>query len=210
MAKVKPKRSEKKPKRKAREIVKRKPSSGSWIEAMTGQDAKWWVAEVQGLITKHSRPTKNPWHGTTKTSMAMAELITLVQKHGMPKKGPAYDGNMRMASILSFILATWYLRLHRAKSYDPRRPVRHRQAAYWSRLGYATALFMAIMAPINREGCNRCFKDWLWFEKVKGYHWEGEWVKGGEMKAMSYYTCLTCHKIYCVECWVRKPCDDFR
>jgi len=51
---------------------------------------------------------------------------------------------MRMASILSFILATWYLRLHRAKMYDPRRPVRHRQAAYWSRLSYANALFLAI------------------------------------------------------------------
>ena len=163
MAKVKPKRSEKKPKRKAREIVKRKPSSGSWIEAMTGQDAKWWVAEVQGLITKHSRPTKNPWHGTTKTGMAMAELITLVQKHGMPKKGPAYDGNMRMASILSFILATWYLRLHRAKSYDPRRPVRHRQAAYWSRLGYATALFMAIVDES---------KD---VEMFPGQNWESPW-----------------------------------
>ena len=73
----------------------------------------------------------------------MAELVNLAQKHGMPKKG-TYDGNMRMASILSYVLALWVLRLIRAKSYDPRRPVRLRQAAYFHRLGYANALFLAI------------------------------------------------------------------
>jgi hypothetical protein len=50
-----------------------------------------------------------------------------------------------MACILSYVLALWVLRLSRAKSYDPRRPVRLRQGAYWNRLGYAQALFMAIM-----------------------------------------------------------------
>jgi|SRR3990167_9951670 len=146
MAKVKPKRgSGRRQKRRPREVVKKKPGSGSWIEAMTGKDVLWWVSETQRLISKHSRPTKNPWHRATKTGMVIAELINLVQRHGMPKRGPAYDGNMRMASILGFVLSVWYLRLHRAKSYDPRRPVRHRQQAYWSRLGYATALFMAIV-----------------------------------------------------------------
>ena len=74
----------------------------------------------------------------------MADLVKLVQKRGMPKKGPPYDGNMRMACVLSYVLALWYLRLHRAKAYDPRRPVKLRQGAYWSRLGYAQALFVAI------------------------------------------------------------------
>lgn len=115
-----------------------------WIESLTGKDAVWWVSEIQRLITRRSRPTKNPWHGTTQTEKVMADLVKLVQRHGMPKKGPQYDGNMRMACVLSYVLALWYLRLHRAKSYDPRRPIRVRQAAYFHRLGYANALFLAI------------------------------------------------------------------
>ena len=118
--------------------------SSSWIEQLTGKDGAWWISEIQRLITKHTRPTKNLWHGTTATDAVMIDLINLARKYGMPKKGPPYDGNMRMACILSYILALWYLRLHRAKAYDPRRPVRHRQAAYFNRLDYANALFLAI------------------------------------------------------------------
>ena len=73
------------------------------------------------------------------------DLVRLVRKHGMPKTGPQYDGNMRIACVLSYVLALWVLRLSRAKSYDPRRPVKLRQTAYFSRLGYANALFLAIM-----------------------------------------------------------------
>ena len=135
----------------------------SWIESFTSKDAAWWVSEIQRLVTKHSCPTKNPWHGTTRTGIVMAELVNLVQKHGMPKKGPAYDGNMRMACILSYVLVLWYLRLHRAKSYDPRRPVRHRQAAYWGRLGYANALFLAITDESKDA------------EMFPGQNWESPW-----------------------------------
>lgn len=138
----KPKRRGKKKRRSRRKGSIKKATS--WIESLTGKGGIWWVSEVQRLVTKHSRPTKNPWHGTTQTEKVMADLVKLVRKHGMPKKGPQYDGNMRMACILSYVLALWYLRLHRAKSYDPRRPVRLRQAAYFHRLGYANALFLAI------------------------------------------------------------------
>ena len=135
----------------------------SWVESLTGKDAAWWVSEIQRLIANHTRPTKDPWHGTTQTEKAMTDLIKLVQKHGMPKKGPQYDGNMRMACILSYVLALWYLRLHRAKIYDPRRPVRHRQAAYWSRLGYANALFLAIEDESKDA------------EMFPGQNWESPW-----------------------------------
>ena len=49
-------------------------------------------------------------------------------RKSFPKKG-AYDGNMRMASVLGFVLVHWYLRTHRAKAFDPRRPVAHRRVA---------------------------------------------------------------------------------
>mgnify|MGYP001573328310 CR=1 FL=1 len=160
MAKVKPKPPRRKRKNKTKEHSRER--SASWIELMTAKDAKWWVAKVQTLIAKHSKPTKNPWHGTTKTGMVIAELTNEVQKT-FPRKGPAYDGNMRMASVLSYVLAVFYLRLHRAKSYDPRRPVKARQAAYWSRLHYATALFMAVVDESMDA------------EMFPGQNWESPW-----------------------------------
>ena len=110
---------------------------------MTGKPKSWWVAATQALITKHSRPTKDPRHGQTRTGMVVAELVALVEKTSFRKK-ERFDGNMRMAAVLSYVLALWYLRVHRAKSYDPRRPVALRRGAYWSRMGYLNALFLAI------------------------------------------------------------------
>lgn len=59
-------------------------------------------------------------------------------------RGEQFDGNMRMAATLSYILGFWYSRLHRAKCYDPRRPVRHRKQAYFQRYSWALAMFGAI------------------------------------------------------------------
>ena len=135
------KKSEPKPK------IKRKsekhPTESSWIASVTGKPRRWWVAEVQRLISKHSRPTKDPHHGQTRTGAVIAELVGIVHKT-FPKK-ETFDGNMRMAAVLSYVLALWYSRLHRAKSFDPRRPVKHRQAAYWNRLGWADAMFLTLV-----------------------------------------------------------------
>ncbi len=121
---------------------KRQPKPIDWLAATTGHDGRWWVAKIQALITKHSRPTKDPRHGRTMTGKMIADLVREIEKTAPTKY--AFDGNMRMANILSLVLATWYLRVHRAKSYDPRRPVALRKQAYFSRLGYAMALFRAI------------------------------------------------------------------
>ena len=125
--------------------LRRRNKPAPWIDELSGKDRKWWVAKVQSLIKRHSRPTNNPWHGTTDSSLVIRDLVKEVQRHAMPKKGPAYDGNMRMAAVLGYVLCLWYLRVHRAKSQDPRRPVKHRKAAYHSRLRFATAMFHAIV-----------------------------------------------------------------
>lgn len=132
---------------KKRSLIRRKKKAKrekpiDWLSASTGYDGKWWVAKVQALIVKHSRPTKDPWHGTTETARMLSDLVREVERTA-PKEG-RFDENMRAASVLSLALATWYLRVHRAKSYDPRRPVKLRKAAYFNRLGYATALFLAM------------------------------------------------------------------
>lgn len=134
------KRSPIRRRKKAKQVKQTKPTD--WLSASTGHDGKWWVAKIQALITKHSRPTRDPWHGTTKTAHMVADLVREIEKVS-PKK-VRYEVNMHMASVLSLALATWYLRVHRAKSYDPRRPVKLRKAAYFQRLGYAAALFLAM------------------------------------------------------------------
>ena len=134
----------------------------SWIAYMTGKPRKWWVAEVQRLISKHSRPTKDPHHGQTQTMKAVAELVSTVHKT-FPKKGERFDGNMRMAAVLSYVLALWYSRLSRAKSYDPRRPVAHRKAGYAHRLAWAMAMTLALMDESEDA------------EHFPGQNWESPW-----------------------------------
>ena len=131
---------------KKRKLIRRRKKAKQtkptdWLSASTGHDGKWWVAKVQTLIVKHSRSTRDPWHGTTRTARVIADLVREIER-AAPKK-VRYEVNMHMAMVLSLVLATWYLRVHRAKSYDPRRPVKLRQGAYFNRLGYATALFLA-------------------------------------------------------------------
>ena len=134
----------KKPTRLKKTKQQKPPVETSWIAYMTGRPRKWWVAEVQRLISKHSMPTKDPHHGQTQTEKAVAELVSTVHKT-FPKKGERFDGNMRMAAVLSYVLALWYSRLSRAKSYDPRRPVAHRKAGYAHRLSWAMAMVLALM-----------------------------------------------------------------
>lgn len=113
-----------------------------WLCEVTGHDRKWWVARVQGLITKHSKPTKDPHHAETATANVITDLTRDLQR--LWDGTGRFDGNMRTVAVLSIVLATWYLRVHRAKIYDPRRPVKLRRSAYYQRLSYAMAMFKAI------------------------------------------------------------------
>lgn len=66
----------------------------------------------------------------------------------LPREG-VYDGNMRAGLVLSYALALWYFRLHRAKCFDPRRPVAGRQLAYATWLRNVAAF--ALLAVDGRE-----------------------------------------------------------
>lgn len=136
--------------------AKQKPRSSQWIEHMTGKDRQWWVAKVQALITKNSKPTKDPWHGTTNTEKMVQDLMKEIKKtygHDFQAKTGSrisametrrFDENMRMASVLGYVLTLFYARLHRAKAYDPRRPVKLRQVAYQQRHLWSIAMFRAM------------------------------------------------------------------
>lgn len=73
-------------------------------------------------------------------------------------KSEQYDGNMRMAATLSYVLGFWYSRLHRAKCYDPRRPVRLRKAAYFQRYSWALAMFNALLD--ESDDCDMFKQKW--------------------------------------------------
>jgi len=105
----------------------------------TGHDDVWWLRRVQRCIGHASTPPpKGDVHGRTDVKTWVAELAMNVER-AMPKHG-TYDGNMRMAAVLGHVLCLWYLRVHRSKSYDARRPVKLRRRATAQWLFFTTEL----------------------------------------------------------------------
>lgn len=93
---------------------------------------------IQTLIKKHSRKTRDPKHDSTDPQKWMAELTKDIMKSGLMGQ---YDENMRTASIMAVVLTLWYTRVHRAKIYDPRRPVEVRKRAYFVRQSFRENMF---------------------------------------------------------------------
>ena len=110
-----------------------------WLQALTGKAGPWWIDRVQTLIGKHSRRTKDPKHDRTDPRKWLGDLTQEVVRRA-PKRG-RYDENMRTACILAMVLSLWYTRVHRAKIYDPRRPVELRKQAYFTRQVFTEAMF---------------------------------------------------------------------
>jgi len=129
----------------------------SWIEDATGKSRVDWVGEIQKIIGKISKPTKDKWHDTN-DPVEMVKLLAMMVRKTWSKK-ERFDGNMRIAATIGYILCTWYLRVHLAKSHDPRRPVRHRQAAYFQRQHFAMALINSV---IDESDDTKMFPDQNW------------------------------------------------
>src|SRR3972149_3977840 len=92
-----------------------------WLREATGRTTALWVARVQALIRKHSRPSSDPKHDQTDAAAWIADLTAEVMRR-FP--GGRRDENLWAASVTGIVLANWYLRCHRAKVMDPCRPVR--------------------------------------------------------------------------------------
>ena len=105
--------------------MKRKPRVGMLL----------WIERCQELIAKHSTPArtrgKYKGHGSTDAVAWIQELAAELQREIKRQRGRsmAYDENMALAALTGQVLCAWYANVHRAKSYDPNRPVRHRQRA---------------------------------------------------------------------------------
>ncbi len=113
----------------------------------TSGDRTEWFLKIQELIEKHSMPiTKGPNKGMTTTDPKwIIELFAYVNASIEKTAKESHDGNLTIASSLGLILMNWYLRIHRAKAFDPRRPETERRAAYEQWLSVVKAIQMMII-----------------------------------------------------------------
>lgn len=110
---------------------------------------------IQDLIQKHSteprKRGKYKGHSISDVRGWMKEFIDITVKK-RADYGPT-DGNLRAARRVGLALLTWYVRVHRAKAMDPRRPIAHRKAAYSQVLvtvgDIAKAVFNDCMDPLT-------------------------------------------------------------
>ena len=120
----------------------------TWLEQRTRKSPAWWMATIQRQIAKASRKSKDPKHDQTDVKKWLTEIVRIVV-NDFPPDNTKFDENMGAAAILSQVLAMWYLRCHRAKILDPRRPLSHRQEAQERWLAYVAGL--AALAVDDRE-----------------------------------------------------------
>ena len=111
--------------------AKEKKQPKDTLEAYTTHDGTWWLRFVEREIGKCMGPVQKDGHSRMTSYDWLNAVIGELFKTGFPKEG-RYDGNMRIAYLVSFVLGTWYARVHHSKAFDPHRPRKVRQDAYAS------------------------------------------------------------------------------
>jgi hypothetical protein len=112
-------------------VTKEKKPPKDALESYTGRDRRWWLRFVQRRIAKCSGPVQSDGHSRMTSYNWLGDVIVELVKT-LPKDGPAYDPNMRLAYLTAMVLGTWYSRVHHSKTFDPRRPKKIRRKAYES------------------------------------------------------------------------------
>lgn len=105
-----------------------------------------WVQRCEALIQVHSTPArtrgKYKGHGSTDSVAWISDLVNEAWREiRRTRKGMAYDENMALASLVGLILATWYSNVHRAKAFDPNRPLKLRRRALEQRAEWLKGFF---------------------------------------------------------------------
>lgn len=122
---------------------KRKVKVGA---AFRSFDPVHWLRRCEALIAKHSTPArthgKYKGHGDTDAVAWIKDITAEAQSHiRRANRSKAYDENMALGSLVGAILVTWYCNLHRAKTYDPNRPLELRRIALQQRNDFIGILF---------------------------------------------------------------------
>lgn len=139
----------------------------SWIEDKTNRTDEYWVARVQHLIAKNT-VARDDGHGDTDEKWVHQLVDEIVKDLPVDE---TYDGNMRIAAILGYVLTLWFTATQIAKTFDSHRPTNIRQKAYIRLNEY------------KREFCNM-----MWdMSKHPGYYPNQPWqfpfdpeAKGGD------------------------------
>lgn len=116
----------------------------SWLLEYTNHDEAYWVARVQRLIAENTTPLEN---GHGETNLEWIRILVDEIENNLPPEGwdKPYDGNMRMAAILSAVLGLWFAQLSFAKTQDSNRPTYVRQEAYKKRLNWIKDFIMNLV-----------------------------------------------------------------
>lgn len=120
----------------------------SFIIEMTGKPHAYWMKRIDQLIRKYI-PTeqRGDIHPTCDVERWIGELTKELATYA-PKI--PHDENMFRTAVLAQILTLWFLRVQRAKCYDPRRPVKLRQRAFARWRLFAVSL-MALVADETED-----------------------------------------------------------
>ena len=102
----------------------------TWLQTQTGKTDRWWLKRVGDLIAANSN------HVTRVSDVAAWSKLLVEEVVERTEVPPGSDGNMLHASVLGYLLTKWFVRLVRAKSYDPRRPVKVRRLMMRRLAGY--------------------------------------------------------------------------
>lgn len=121
------------------------------LAALTGHDALWWMRFVQKRIGARSGPVQKDGHARSSLEW-IADVVNEVVRT-FPTDKP-FDGNMRAAFVVSYVLGTWYSRVHHSKCFDPRRPKKLRQQVYASWRRGVVSMFESML---NEEHDPRIF-----------------------------------------------------
>lgn len=114
-----------------------------WLKRTTGTDDVEWVTFVQKAVNEATDWEKGPeGHGITDVKVWLDRLAERVAK-ATPKDGH-YDENIWAARVMGLVLVLWAVRVHRAKTQDPHRPVKLRRQSYRSWLAFMHVLFDAL------------------------------------------------------------------
>lgn len=153
-----------------------------WLQRTTGKTPIEWLGSIQRAIKGASyRPKWNRRHALQTLTLKeqrlpkrrrealVIERLAILKRHdetnvekwltrvardvhrNAPKSG-LYDGNMRAALVMGYVLLYWVVRCQRAKAYDPRRPVKLRRKAMERWINMAAAV--SVMFTDERQDAN--------------------------------------------------------
>ncbi len=136
-----------------------------------------WLKLVEYLIVRYSTPprTRGKYKGHSSTDMLrwVWHLANVCEGYIRKRSGrrKAYDGNMALASLLGRVLVLWYCNVHRAKGFDPNRPLSRKRV--FTQLAKYKGRLVAAIGDERLMGA-------VWGKKQQWNFPFGKGAKGGE------------------------------